>query len=434
MANMTAREQLMLELINRARMDPKGEAERLDVTLSAAQSKPVQVLAGNDVLRSSAYNHSGWMLLNNELSETETTGSEKFIAATSIERMHAYGYKLEGHYSYAENVSWIGEPTIPDFTQSILEQHASLFAGKGSRGRMLDEKFQEAGIGQQAGNFVDNGTTYVASMVTQDFIRSGTKTFITGVIYSDTVTANDFYDLGEGIASRKVSAKGAAADVSGTGGGYELQFKTTGITTMTFKQPGADLKLDVALGGTNVKVDAVNGHEIWTNGSVQSQSAAITELHALGIQSLVLIGSDIDEVITGNRGANQLLGLGGSDVIDGFAGKDTIVGGVGSDTLSGGAGADLFLYTARKDSKVIAPDLITDFRPDKDTIDLGALSSHKLGFAGTGDYTAVGQVRLSDYSDGVIVHINLDTDTGDEMAIVLDGVSLGTITKGDFIL
>ena len=43
MANMTAREQLMLELINRARMDPRGEAERLDVTLSAGQSKPVQV-------------------------------------------------------------------------------------------------------------------------------------------------------------------------------------------------------------------------------------------------------------------------------------------------------------------------------------------------------------------------------------------------------
>ncbi len=40
MANMTAREQLMLELINRARMDPRGEADRLDVTL---ETRPVEL-------------------------------------------------------------------------------------------------------------------------------------------------------------------------------------------------------------------------------------------------------------------------------------------------------------------------------------------------------------------------------------------------------
>ena len=434
MANMTAREQLMLELINRARMDPRGEAERLDVTLSAGQGRPVQVLAGNDILRTSAYNHSGWMLLNDELSDTETRGSSKFIAVTPIERMHACGYKVEGHYYYGENVSWVGEPTIPDFTASILDQHASLFAGSGSRARMLNAQFQEAGIGQQAGNFVEGGTTYIASMVTQDFIRSGAKVFVAGVIYNDTVDNNDFYDLGEGIASRKVSAKGAAADTSGTGGGYELQFSSSGITTLKFKQPGLDLKLDVAVGKTNIKVDAVNGHEIWTNGSVQSQSAAITELHALGVSALVLIGADVDETITGNSGANQLLGLGGHDMISGLAGKDTIVGGAGGDTISGGAGADLFIYTSRKDSKLTAPDVITDFHHGKDKLDLGALSTSKLGFVGEGDYTAVGQVRLSAYSDGVIVHVNLDTDTADEMAFALVGVSLSGITKGDFIL
>jgi hypothetical protein len=119
------------------------------------------------------------------------------------------------------------------------------------------------GIGQQAGEFSDGGQTYIASMVTQDFIRSGAKTFITGVVYSDT-TDNDFYDVGEAIAGRKVKAAGAAADRTGPGGGYELQFGETGIASMRFKQPGRDLELDVALGADNVKVDAVNGREIWT--------------------------------------------------------------------------------------------------------------------------------------------------------------------------
>jgi len=434
MANMTAREQLMLELINRARMDPKGEAERLDVILGEGQQRPVQVLAGNDALRASAFNHSGWMLLNDELSVTETKGSKSFIAVTSIERMHAYGYVLSGHYYYGENVSWIGEPTIPDFTASILSQHASLFAGGGSRGRMLNDKFQEAGIGQQAGTFNQDGTAYIASMVTQDFIASGAKVFITGAIYADTVVDNDFYDLGEGIASRKVSARGAVADVSGAGGGYELQFSSTGIATMVFRQSGTDLKLDVALGVSNVKVDAVNGSEIWTNGSVQSQSAAITELHALGVSALVLIGGAAAETITGNRAANQLIGLGGSDTIVGFRGKDTIAGGPGGDTLTGGAGADTFLYAVRKDSAVAAPDIITDFGIGADRLDLSALFDGKLKYMGEGPFTAAHQVSLSTNGEAVVVHINLDADIADELSIVLAGVVLGDISRSDFIL
>jgi len=229
MANLTAREQLMLELINRARMDPKGEADRLDVTLSKGQGKAVQVLAGNDILKTAAYNHSAWMLLNDDFTSIEHKGSKSFIGATAIDRMTAYGYGVSGKHAYGENVSWVGSiGKVPDFTAAIIEQHESLFAGHYSRGRLLKASFQEAGIGQQAGNFTEGGDTYVASMVTQDFIRSGAKVFITGVVYSDVVVNNDFYDVGEGLAGVKVSARGAHADKTGTGGGYELQFGATG--------------------------------------------------------------------------------------------------------------------------------------------------------------------------------------------------------------
>ncbi len=434
MANMTAREQLMLELINRARMDPTGEAARLEIALSAGQSKPVQVLAGNDALRAAAFNHSGWMLLNDELTITETPGSASFIAATSLGRMQAYGYKVSGQYSYGENVSWTGEPTTPDFTQSIVEQHASLFAGSGNRGRILNAAFQEAGIGQQAGTFVEDGTSYVASMVTQDFIKSGAKVFITGVIYTDSVVDNDFYDLGEGIALRKVSAKGAHTDTSGAGGGYELQLSSTGIKTMRFKQPGADLKLDVALGTTNVKVDAVNGHEIWTNASVQSQSTAITELHALGVSSLVLVGSTANEIIVGNRAANQLLGLGGDDAIAGLRGSDTIAGGTGSDTLTGGAGADVFVYLARQDSTAGVSDTITDLGKGADRIDLGAIYSGTLTYRDEAAINGAHQVNVTANGADVIVHVNLDADARDEMRIVLHNTSLSSMSAADFIL
>ena len=432
MANLTAREQLMLELINRARMDPRGEAARLGVTLGEKQGKPVPVLAGNDELRAAAYNHSGWMLVNNEFSSIETKGSKSFIAKTAIERMVAYGYGVTGEYAYGENVSWTGAATAPDFTKAIVEQYESLFAGGAGRARILKPAFQEVGIGQQAGNFADGGETFVASMVTQDFIRSGAKVFITGVIYTDIID-NDFYDAGEGIAGRKVAGSGAA-DRSGAGGGYELQFGATGIATMRFKLAGPDLKLDVALGTTNVKVDAVNGREIWTNGSVQSQSLAIKELHALGVSKLVLIGSGASEEITGNRAANQLLGLGGSDTLAGAGGRDGIMGGLDADLLAGGSGADLFVYASRKESRPGAPDVIADFGTGSDRIDLGDVVKGRLKFVGEGPYTAVRQVAVTEVDEGVFVRVNLDRDGADEMRIFLAGASIADITKGDFIL
>jgi serralysin len=433
MANLTAREQLMLELINQARMDPRGEAALLDVTLAKGQGAPVQVLAGHDALRAAAYNHSGWMLLNDIFSRNEAKGSISFIGETPLARMQAYGYTVGGTWDYGENISWMGHTETPDFTALIVAQHASLFEAKGSRGRMLDAAYQEAGIGQQAGNFTDDGETYITSMVTQDFVRSGAKVFVTGVIYSDT-SGNDFYDVGEGTAGRKVKADGAVSDRAGAGGGYELQFGATGIKTVTFDLAGGDLRLDVALGTTNVKVDAVNGREIWTNGSVQSQSSAIKELHALGVSPLVLIGSGAAEIIVGNKAANQLFGLGGRDAIAGGGGADTIAGGRGRDTLEGGKGADMFVYAVATDSTAAAPDAIDDFGRGADRIDLSGLASGKLKYRGDAPINGANQVSVAESGGDVIVHINLDADAADEMHIVLASVGLGSMSKGDFLL
>jgi hypothetical protein len=44
------------------------------------------------------------------------------------------------------------------------------------------------------------------------------------------------------------------------------------------------------------------------------------------------------------------------------------------------------------------------------------------------------QVRVTKDGSDVIVHINLDADKSDEMSIVLDNTSLGSMDKTDFIL
>ena len=49
-----------------------------------------------------------------------------------------------------------------------------------------------------------------------------------------------------------------------------------------------------------------------------------------------VVGSGLDDVLTGNRGANLLHGLAGADVLDGGEGEDMLSGGAGDDVLDGG--------------------------------------------------------------------------------------------------
>jgi Ca2+-binding RTX toxin-like protein len=73
--------------------------------------------------------------------------------------------------------------------------------------------------------------------------------------------------------------------------------------------------------------------------------------------------------LSGTGAADILAGQGGADVITGGAGDDIILDGAGADTLTGGAGADEFVFV-RDDQR----DIITDFEPGLDRIDLTGLN------------------------------------------------------------
>lgn len=57
-----------------------------------------------------------------------------------------------------------------------------------------------------------------------------------------------------------------------------------------------------------------------------------------GIEAL--IGSDWNDTLAGDLGANRIEGRAGRDLIEGRAGADSLFGEAGNDTLLGGAGAD----------------------------------------------------------------------------------------------
>jgi len=87
--------------------------------------------------------------------------------------------------------------------------------------------------------------------------------------------------------------------------------------------------------------------------------------------------SDHDPVIVGLNLVRNLSGTAGRDVLLGTPGDDVILGGHGADTLTGDGGRDRFVYASPRD----ALDLITDFKPGMDSIDLRDLLRN-LGITG----------------------------------------------------
>ncbi|MBT9490848.1 MAG: ExeM/NucH family extracellular endonuclease [Paucibacter sp.] len=110
--------------------------------------------------------------------------------------------------------------------------------------------------------------------------------------------------------------------------------------------------------------------------------------------------SDHDPMLLGLNLYKKLKGGAGRDVITGSAGDDIIEGGAGADGLTGGAGRDQFVYT----SMIDAGDVITDFTPADDLLDLGQLM-RSLGIS-SANPLASGHVVCTNAIGAAVIGIN----------------------------
>jgi uncharacterized protein len=134
--------------------------------------------------------------------------------------------------------------------------------------------------------------------------------------------------------------------------------------------------------------------------------------------------SDHDPVRVGLSIFRRFTGNGQRNVLVGTAGDDILVGDAGADRLTGGAGMDLFTYTSMRD----AGDVITDFLPGTDRIDLRALLAG-VGYAGH-DAVAEGYVRFKAVQGGTSVMVDTDGASGAaafRALLTLRGVSPGQL-------
>ena len=304
-------EQLMLEYINDARLDPYHNAGRYLTSADPLTSSdpdiqgainffgvvgsayynaiialpPVQPLAWNETLAGTARAHNAKMIAGDEQSHQVTSQSEADLPT----RVTAAGYTW----------SAIGENVFA-FAKSDIQGHAAFmidWGGNASTNGMqsppghrnnimgvgnVSSLFREIGIGITP---EANLSTSVGPLVmTEDFGNrpSLTGPIILGVAYND-LDSNKFYTPGEGYANLTVSVAGGGNVTSWASGGYTLE-TTAGNETITFS--GADLSGNVTVTTTlsasqNIKLDIIrsgNTSILATSTSVAARAIVVIRL------------------------------------------------------------------------------------------------------------------------------------------------------------
>lgn len=256
--NPTPDEQLVLEMVNRARSNPIAEGQRLGIDIHEGLQNPSLVgprppLAFNKLLLGIAEAHSREMYNGNYFSHTDPNGT------TAFDRMTHAGYNFARAGENMAAGTDIGSVDLEDF----------MMVDSGTQGRLhrvnlLDIfpypcgdppcAYSEIGIGYYEGstsNSVGN------AFITEDFGATiSTGPLLTGVVYNDR-NGNNFYDIGEGLAGITVTpSSGSYYAISSSSGGYAFPIGSSGMITVTASGPGfGPITKTVTLTGTNIELD-----------------------------------------------------------------------------------------------------------------------------------------------------------------------------------
>lgn len=463
---MTAQETLILEMINRARLDPDGEAARLGISLNEGlapgtiSSASKQPLAPSAKLVSSARGHSAFML------SVDKFAHEGIGDGTPASRMTNAGYVFSGSWARGENIAFNGTTAAVDETSYAIKNENNLFvdsgiAGRGHRLALMNDTYSEIGVGESVGVYTSGGVNYNAVMLTQDFAKSGTNVFVTGVAINDA-NANNFYDVGEGRGNIAVTVKSGAtllgSGLSEAAGSYvaSLAAPSSGPVNVCFSGGGLASSVNVSLANVtqNVKVDLVDNGKIISSATSTAMGMGCFKLALLGNFDSQGWGNNANNIMTGSKGNNLLNGGGGDDYLNGGAGNDTLNGAAGADVMTGGAGNDIFRFTLASESGPSATlrDKITDFSKSGamgiDRIEVlfmdaiaGTAANEAFSFlaAKGAAFTAAGQLHwfqqdlAGTANDKTIIEGNVDANlTTAEFQIELTG--LVSLAATDFIL
>ena len=263
---------------------------------------------------------------------------------------------------------------------------------------------------------------------------------------ADTINGSTAYDFIRGNAGNDIINGGGGLDLIYGGLGDDLYTVTT-QAALLFENAGEgtdtvsssisyylyenieNLTLTGAAGNFGVGNELANTLTGNSGENLLIAGAGDDEVHS-GAARDAIFGQDGADRLYGDGGLDYIVAGSGNDTIAGGAdfdeiygqdGDDTILGGtnftfdklIGGDVLFGEAGNDIFVFTAGTGG-----DVIGDFTAGQDKIDLSAFG---LSFVqAQANFSQVG-------GDGAI-------NLGNGDFIVLNGVTMSTLTAADFIL
>jgi Ca2+-binding RTX toxin-like protein len=171
---------------------------------------------------------------------------------------------------------------------------------------------------------------------------------------SNIINAGDGNDVLTAGSGNNELHGGAGNDLLFSGQGNDILDGGTGIDTASYAHATAGVTVGLSLPGGQNTLGA--GTDTLT-----------------GIENL--IGSNFNDTLTGDNTNNTINGGLGNDILSGGSGDDLLIGGLGNNTLTGGAGGDTFQWFKGNSGH----DVITDFTPGTDKLDLSQLLQGESG-------------------------------------------------------
>jgi Ca2+-binding RTX toxin-like protein len=297
-------------------------------------------------------------------------------------------------------------------------------------GANLELLSSDASVPGPARDFTLNGENNVVVTNERDDIvrlQQGGDDSVNGM------AGNDIFYFGAAFTGADKADGGDGRDVVVLQGNYALTLSAanlTGIESLSL-QSGAIAKWG----------DLANNFYDYTLTTHDSNVAAGQQLIVNG-QSLRSGEQLVFDGSAERDGAFLVFGGSDSDILTGGDGGDSFFGAGGSDRLTGRAGNDVFRYDSTADSTAAAKDLIADFVPGSDKIDLSRIDAdtHTAGdqafhWIGANAFSGAGAASAGELRSGLWI-VEADTD-GDGVAdLVIDVAYQGAapLSAADFFL
>lgn len=268
-------QQIPLELVNNAQVNPEAEAARRGVGLNeglashtSISPSPKQPLAPDCRLMLAATRHSQDMIDRNYFAHDARDPAPN--GKTSSERAS----NVDSGPSVYENIAMMPLNGRTE-RESVFESHVGLFkSNAGHRENMLREDHNILELGVLIGDFTrtyDQGArAFPAVLMTQAYSNTSNQSnpfsdgYLTGVVFRNMLTDNDFYSIGEGVPGMGIEARSPSGDVygtsTGTSGGYRLTVSNGTYTVVSRIEERVFGLGTVTVADQNVKLDLMTDH------------------------------------------------------------------------------------------------------------------------------------------------------------------------------